>query len=178
MKSRYLFLIVLILCSYQGYSQSFKKVFKLVSATDTSDSPILIKLSHKVRLELRKTGSLSFINWRKDSLWIMESFVYEAGTLYGKIWNKKGSVCYVYKQELDTGDKYDHFTKFETSAVESWNEQAIRQQEQTQGIMIHGSNIYATNVAISKKKVSVRRMNFRTLFNRQRDMLQGNADKE
>lgn len=104
-----------------------------------------------VRLKLNELDSLSFINPKVDTIYLLEKYDMETGISYGSIWNKCKILNYTYYHGGVLEFKTDNlFTKYMRALVSVWDIGAIKKEERRSN-PISPSNIYATRIIVGKK---------------------------
>lgn len=77
--------------------------------------------------------SASFLQGKIDTLYLMEGYNIETGTLYGTIWNKTDSISYSYFRGELTIQNRSIFTNYQISLVTKWDIATIRKEEGING---------------------------------------------
>ena len=86
------FLFVTTSCSHKIFERLSKEIDR---TRDYKYYQIYTPFFHDYRMSLKKNGELKFINWEKDTILILETFVAESSpTMVGTIWNAKGIIEY------------------------------------------------------------------------------------
>ncbi|MBD8387938.1 hypothetical protein [Dysgonomonas sp. BGC7] len=104
------------------------------------------------RQELNKLDSLSFINQKMDTVYLLETYDMETGISYGSIWNKCKRLNYTYYHGGVLEFKADDFfARYMRALVSAWDIDAIRKEEKRGSKPISPNDIYATRIIIGKK---------------------------
>lgn len=87
-------LILSISCSVGRFQKISKKIDRERNYTGYKyASPYF----HPFRMKLFKNGELDFINWKNDTVYLLEAFLTESSpTISGTIWNKKNLLNYTF----------------------------------------------------------------------------------
>lgn len=123
---------------------------------------------HTIRMELIEMGKLKPLK-DNDTLFFLETYEYETGVFYGKIWNAKTSVSYSYKQGEFSFDENEVFTAFTCELIENWDVKTIRKEEKENSTMTSPFFIYGTRVVVEEKDIKVDCIGFNEFFSLDRD---------
>lgn len=134
-------------------AQLDKSTLKIIYKEQKNRNDIL-GIAHRfnfTRLKLNEMDSLSFINQKVDTVYLLEMYDMETGISYGCIWNKCKILNYTYYHGGILEFKTDNlFTKYMKTLVSAWDIDTIRKEENGSK-PISPNNIYATRIIIGKK---------------------------
>ncbi len=123
---------------------------------------------HKIRLLLCKQHNLDFIN-KSDTLFFLESFHYETGEYFGRIWNTKEEISFMcYNNQFQT-DNQKLFSSYMITIVENWDLRSIVIEEKQNSNLTPNNPITATRVITSSSKILIDCVKFKDFFKLERD---------
>lgn len=168
-------LIILILCLF-AYTevvdaQLSKPILKEIAKLQKNkkDELGIGKRFNQTRKMLNESDSLSFINQRVDTVFLLEMYDMETGISYGSIWNKCKTQNYTYYYGGALEFKPDNlFTKYIKKLVSVWDIDSIRKEDIDGNKPISPSRIHATRIIIGKKN-RIDMISFDEFFNFERD---------
>ena len=149
-------------CSSQNFSRLSKQLDKKCVPNSRSTT------FHDIRLKLYDSGKLNFINYKQDTVFIMESHDIQ-GSYRGRIWNKNGLVQYEYGRETGIDFKNENvFTDYTIQLVQRWDTLAIREEEKLYSIYLPIIFVNSMRIIISDKPI-IDCFRFQEFFNIKRD---------
>lgn len=123
---------------------------------------------HAIRMELIKLDSMDVFN-NSDTLFFIETYEYETGFFYGKIWSTKAKINYTYNQGTFTFGESGVFTDFTFKLIERWDIKTLRKEEEENSTMTSPFFIYGTRVIVENKEIKVDCIGFNEFFLLERD---------
>jgi hypothetical protein len=149
-----LFIGLFFLLTGETNAQLDKSILKKISKYQKEGKDVLgrAKGLKYTREMLSETDSLSFINQKVDTVFLLEMFDIETGRSYGSIWNKCKTLDYTcyYRDTLEF--QYNTlFTKHMRELVSTWDIEGIRKEEESDSKPVSPNDIYATRIIIGNK---------------------------
>ncbi len=123
---------------------------------------------HGIRTELIKMDSLDIFQ-NSETLFFLETYEYESGTFYGKIWNTRVQISYTYNQGVFNFGERSVFSDFTCELIERWDIEAIRKEENENPSMNNPFLIYGTRVIMNNQDLKVDCIGFNEIFLLERD---------
>lgn len=123
---------------------------------------------HQLRLKLYEQNKFDFIN-KSDTLFFLESFHYETGEYYGRIWNNHNFIQYIYLNDTFNLKPNKIFTSYMIELVKNWNIENIRLEEKQNSNMLPNNPLTATRIIISHNKLLIDCIKFKDFFKLERD---------
>ena len=152
-------------CSSQSFPQLSKQLEK--SCARVSNSKIMT--FHDIRMKLYESGKLDFINYKQDTLFILESYDIQDGSCRGRLWNRKGHIQYNYYPKSGFNFNEDKmFTKYTIELVQRWDTVSIREEERLYSNITPIYFIYSSRVIFSDLP-RIDCLKFKEFFNSKRD---------
>jgi len=109
-----------------------------------------------------------FINYKADTVYLLEAFSIETGTLYNAIWTRKGKVEYksqASKVEIDSS----LFIKRLYKMIENWDIEAIRKEEKEHGNLSDGLMMIGSKMILHEGDAKLECITFKEFFDLQKD---------
>jgi len=147
MKNYILLLITTILlesnsCSAQNFidisRQLEKKTSKAINTKTVS--------FHDLRVALLKSGWLNFIDFTKDTLYILESYDIQDGSYISRLWTRKSIIQYKYTKDGFDFNQKKLFTKFTIQLIQNWDTISIRKEEMLYSSSLPVYTIYGARI--------------------------------
>jgi len=123
---------------------------------------------HTIRMKLNKLDSMSVFQ-NCDTIFLLETYEYETGVFYGKIWGGEAVMEYSYKNEEFTFGDIDIFTAFTCELIKKWDINTIKKEERENSTMTSPLFINVTRVIIEKDNIKVDCIGFNEFFLLERD---------
>lgn len=167
----FIFSIILILNFNNGCTKDTMKEVSLAISKQQLKEKLRSKVEdpfNDIRMKLIESDHLNdFQNC--DTLFFLETYEYESGTFYGRIWNLKTSLDYTYHQGKFSFGKNDVFTSYACELVEKWDIKTIRKEEKENSTMINPFFINGSRVILKENKIKVDCIGFDEFFLLERD---------
>lgn len=118
---------------------------------------------HAIRTKLIELDSLEKFQ-SSDTLFFLETYEYETGTFYGKIWSTKAKINYAYKQGIFNFEESGVFSDFTCELLEKWDIKTIQEEESQNSTMTNPFFIFGTRAIIKDEAIKVDCIGFNEFF--------------
>lgn len=167
---KYLKNLILMALIFQSCSPSgFRSLSKKIYSKEKGPNKVTGATSHDIRMELygmHKEKLQPVVE--ADTIWLLNEYVVERLGVLGKIWSRRGIVCY----EASHGKINlipDPFTKYTSALIEKWDSTGVREQEKLYSTTSHGEIIRAVRVVKEQRTYKIDTLAFKRFFNLERD---------
>lgn len=157
---------MLVLNINQVYEKSILKEVSLAISKEQLKEDLRTKgedYYHTIRTKLIELDSLDIFQ-NSDTLFLLETYEYETGTFYGKIWSTKTIINYTYKLGTFNFGESSVFSDFTCDLLEKWDIKTIREEEMQNSTMTSPFFIYGTRAIIKDEAVKVECIGFKEFF--------------
>jgi len=158
--------IMLVLNLNQGCTKNILKEVSLAISEEQLKEDLRKKgedYYHTIRTKLIELDSLDIFQ-NSDTLFFLETYEYETGTFYGKIWSTKAKINYTYKQRTFNFGESGVFSDFTCELLEKWDIKTIREEEIQNSTMTSPFFIYGTRAMIKDEAIKVDCIGFKEFF--------------
>lgn len=123
-------------------------------------------MTYKGREQLR--DKFDFINYARDTVYILESINPESGSLYQSVWTHKNRLEYKV-QESKVEIVPSPFIKRMYAMIESWDVLGIQKEEKEHGQLLGGSQMIGTRIILDNGKFTMECFSFKEFFDLKKD---------
>lgn len=159
--------IVLVACSsiksivdFESFSKQLEKEQKRRKCSFYPD------MAYAAREQLK--GKFDFIDYKLDTIYVLESINPESGSLYQSVWTNQGKLEY----KIQGGDVEivrSPFIKRLYPMIEQWDISGIRAEEKTHGQLLDGSQMIGTRIVLNNGKFIIECFKFKEFFDMKKD---------
>ncbi|WP_343531978.1 hypothetical protein [Pedobacter sp.] len=166
--------IVFMLLSISGCAQKIsfpslsEKIYKKNGGRNDKSTFKLNAHKRDARDRVYLKDSASFLRNTIDTLYIMEGYNIENGTLHGTIWNKNNSISYSYFRGKLEIQNQSVFSDYQILLVTKWDVPTIRKEEEINGIWFDSLQITASKCYREGKDWRIDEISFNDFYNPKR----------
>lgn len=159
-------ILILVGCSpvkdFTSFSKYLYKVQK--SKKECGSYP---KITYKQRNKLIK--EVDFIDYKHDTIYLLEAYYMETSTFYEAIWTKKGKIEYKFQaNNIEYKKENNYFIKRLYPLIENWDIPAIKAEDANSNIL-GGGMMLGARVVIKDGKIIAQCISFNEFFDIQKD---------
>lgn len=114
----------------------------------------------------------NFINYKADTVYLLEAYSIETGILYNAIWTRNGKVEYkaqAFKVEIDSS----LFIKRLYKMIENWDIETIRKEDKEHGNLFGGLMMIGSKMVLYEGDAKLDCITFKEFFDLQKDEFSG-----